>query len=150
VRTSGTAGAFARSRRGERGAVAVEFALIVPIFLVLVLGIIEFGNAINRDTMINNASREAAREGSLNPVVSDVQATALASLPTGSLISYAVNVTCQAATGGVFGSCAAPESGGVVRVAITANYRWVTPLPSMVPGLGTGLVLNKQSEMRIE
>ena len=47
--------------RGDRGASAVEFALIVPILLVVLFGIIDFGFAINRYTIVNNAAREGVR-----------------------------------------------------------------------------------------
>ena len=57
----------------ERGAEAVEFALVVPVFLLLVFGVVDFGYMINHDTMVNNASREGAREGSLNPVLNAIE-----------------------------------------------------------------------------
>ena len=52
-----------RHRRhfGERGAVAVEFALIVPVLVVMMVGLIEFSFAFNAQITINNAAREAAR-----------------------------------------------------------------------------------------
>lgn len=45
----------------ERGAVAVEFALILPIFLILILGILEFGRAFNIQISLSEAARESAR-----------------------------------------------------------------------------------------
>src|SRR6478609_908653 len=56
-----------KRRREQRGAAALEFALIVPVLVAVVFGIVDFGWAINRDTLVNNAAREGAREGSLNP-----------------------------------------------------------------------------------
>ena len=51
-----------RSHRRKRwGAAAVEFAVVAPIFLLLVFGIIEFGRAIMVQQMLTNASREGAR-----------------------------------------------------------------------------------------
>ena len=47
--------------RDERGASAVEFGLIVPILLVLVLGIIEFGHAFQVQGTLSAAAREGAR-----------------------------------------------------------------------------------------
>ena len=41
-----------RRARDQRGAVAVEFALITPMLLLLVFGIIEFGFMLNRDTIV--------------------------------------------------------------------------------------------------
>ena len=49
--------------KAQGGAAAVEFALVFPIFLVLVFAIIEFGAVFYNKTFITNASREAARAG---------------------------------------------------------------------------------------
>jgi Flp pilus assembly protein TadG len=46
-----------------RGASAVEFAIILPILILLVFGIIEFSLALYDKAMITNASREGARAG---------------------------------------------------------------------------------------
>jgi Flp pilus assembly protein TadG len=47
--------------RSERGAAAVEFALVVPVLLLLLLGIIEFGRAYNTQISLTHAARETAR-----------------------------------------------------------------------------------------
>jgi Flp pilus assembly protein TadG len=47
----------------EKGAALVEFAIVVPLLLLLVFGIIEFGVMIFDTTMLTNASREGARAG---------------------------------------------------------------------------------------
>lgn len=52
---------MAKRRASERGAAAVEFALILPILLTLVFGIIEFGWAFGQQVSLGNAAREAAR-----------------------------------------------------------------------------------------
>ncbi|EMI15632.1 TadE-like protein [Rhodopirellula maiorica SM1] len=51
----------ARNRPNRVGAAAVEFALVVPIFLLLVFGIIEFGRVVMVQQILVNASREGAR-----------------------------------------------------------------------------------------
>lgn len=48
--------------RSERGAAAVEFALVLPLLLLLVLGIIEFGFIFNRYISVTHAAREGVRE----------------------------------------------------------------------------------------
>ncbi|SDD87667.1 TadE/TadG family type IV pilus assembly protein [Auraticoccus monumenti] len=45
----------------ERGAAAVEFALVVPLLLLLVVGIAEFGRAYNAQTTLSGAAREGVR-----------------------------------------------------------------------------------------
>lgn len=51
-----------KGRNRDRGAVAVEFALIAPILLALVAGIVEFSHAYNLQISVTQAAREAARE----------------------------------------------------------------------------------------
>ena len=55
---------FAKSKsklRNEKGASAVEFALVLPIFIMLVFGIFQFGIAFNNWIAITHAAREGAR-----------------------------------------------------------------------------------------
>jgi len=49
--------------KGQRGVAAVEFALILPLLIVLVFGIIEFSILLYNKAMLTNASREGARAG---------------------------------------------------------------------------------------
>jgi len=48
------------TRHGQRGSSAVEFALILPVIIVIALGIIEFGNFFTARFIIINAAREGA------------------------------------------------------------------------------------------
>jgi Flp pilus assembly protein TadG len=48
-------------RRKRRGAAVVEFAIVAPLFFLLVFGMIEFGRVIMVKQIITNASREGAR-----------------------------------------------------------------------------------------
>jgi hypothetical protein len=49
--------------RSSKGATAVEFALILPVLLLILFGIIEFGLLLYNKAVITNASREGARAG---------------------------------------------------------------------------------------
>ncbi len=51
------------ARRRRRGVAAVEFAIVAPLFLLLLAGIIEFGQAFRIEHAISNASRRGARAG---------------------------------------------------------------------------------------
>lgn len=48
-------------RREEHGAAAVEFALVVPILLLVVIGIFNFGFILAQQISLNNGARQAAR-----------------------------------------------------------------------------------------
>lgn len=51
------------SIKNQKGAAAVEFVVVLPLLLMLIFGMIEFGLLIYNKAMITNASREAARAG---------------------------------------------------------------------------------------
>lgn len=63
------------SNRDRRGAAVVEMALILPVFFMVILGIVEFGRAMMVAQIVTNAAREGAREailsGSTNQSISD-------------------------------------------------------------------------------
>ena len=70
--------------RRERGVVAVEFALVLPVVVVLLFGIIEFGRAYNASITVTHAARETVRKIALrSPLAEAKQAgiDATASLP---------------------------------------------------------------------
>ena len=50
-------------RTRDRGSVAVEFALVLPVLLLIVFGIIDFGRALNAQIELTGAAREGAQAG---------------------------------------------------------------------------------------
>jgi hypothetical protein len=52
--------------RNDKGASALEFALVVPLLLVLVFGMIEFGFVFQAQLALTHAAREGARLASVN------------------------------------------------------------------------------------
>lgn len=81
-------------RKKRRGAAAVEFAVVAPVFLLLVFGMIEYGRMVMVQQVITNASREGARvavlDGSENP---DVQSIVNQYLSSGSITGATITVT---------------------------------------------------------
>lgn len=58
--------------RDERGASAVEFALLAPVLFMLVFGIIQLGIAYHRQQGLEAASREGARTASIGATQTDI------------------------------------------------------------------------------
>ena len=56
-------------RKDRRGTAAVEFAIVAPLFFLLIFGMIEFGRMVMVQQIITNASREGARVAILDSVV---------------------------------------------------------------------------------
>jgi Flp pilus assembly protein TadG len=79
----------------SRGAVAVEFALVAPLLLALVTGIVEFANAYNAQISVTQAAREAARTMAVKKDQTEAKAAAVAGAPglnTGAFV-YTFNPT---------------------------------------------------------
>jgi len=101
----------------ERGAVAVEFALVLPALLLLVLGMIEFSRAYNTQLSITNAAREGAREMAVHDDPVAAQQAAVAAAPTVGLTTSNVAVTPS--------SCSASPT-STVKVTITYSLSLIT------------------------
>jgi Flp pilus assembly protein TadG len=158
-----------QDRPPELGAAAVEFALVVPLLLMIVFGGVDVGRAINRDVVLNNAVSEAAREGSLNADCSDGTTPNdcrdaikdVASNAAGHTFTPGVDLEIQICTRTGANVTCTPDlttalPGKTVRVTLTEFNKWVTPagaLMSMFPGktnFGDGVSLSESAEMRIE
>jgi Flp pilus assembly protein TadG len=64
---------FRYSTRDTGGQAAVEFALVLPFLLVMLIGIVEFGRAWNQHQVITDAARESARKASLYGATSEAE-----------------------------------------------------------------------------
>ena len=123
--------------RSERGATAVEFAMIMPLLIALVIGIAEFGRAFQVQGTLSAAAREGVRlmalqndpaaartavrnaAASLDPAVTDAQiAISPASCPT--------------------------LNAGTTSVRLTISY----PMPYLTGFFGTGVDLTGTGVMR--
>jgi Flp pilus assembly protein TadG len=78
--------------RGQKGASAVEFALIAPLLFMLIFGIIGFGIAFMQLQTIRGAVREGARISAVGASVAQVQQK-VADASTGIVPSGQVAVT---------------------------------------------------------
>jgi Flp pilus assembly protein TadG len=139
-----------RRSRGERGAVAVEFALLMPILLALVAGMIDAGFAINRYTMLNNAAREGIRAASLGQSVTDVETTVNKYLGDSGVAAASITLTCERpnSTTPCAGGWGGRATGGTAILTITYTHPWITPIPGLMGS--DHISLSKTTRMRIE
>jgi Flp pilus assembly protein TadG len=147
-----------RRRRGagDRGAAAVEFALLLPLLLLIVFGLIDFGRALNAQITLTQAAREGARLDALGGTTSQVCArvvTAATSLNlscTASPPEVTVTATCPAPTSGT------PVGTGDGVVTVSYPFTFITPLGAIASlfgggsGSSTGLTLTAQGVMPCE
>ncbi|WP_082874441.1 TadE/TadG family type IV pilus assembly protein [Arthrobacter sp. OY3WO11] len=73
-----------KPKQSERGAVAVEMAILLPLLLLILIGTMEFGRVFNVQNSLTQAAREGARHGAINynKASLDVEGTSLAAAPS--------------------------------------------------------------------
>lgn len=86
-------------RLRERGAVAVEFALVVPFLLLIIVGIVEFSRIYNVQITLNQAAREASRSMAIADDTTTAQNQAITAAPGLSPALSASNVAITPASG---------------------------------------------------
>jgi Flp pilus assembly protein TadG len=126
-----------RFLRAESGAELIEFGLTLPLLLLLVLGMIEFGFLFREYEIVTNAAREGAR---------------IAVLPTYSATPAARtnNATARAKD-----YIAAPATGCVFSVPVTVTYPHPVPFIGGIMRFFTGaafgpMTVRATSQMRTE
>jgi len=82
-----------RVHSGERGAAAVEFALVLPILIILIFFIVEFGRLYNIQISITGAAREGARSMAINNVVGNAKTATVAAAPSVPLTTGDVTIS---------------------------------------------------------
>jgi Flp pilus assembly protein TadG len=115
------------SRRGsvssDRGAAAVEFALLLPLLVLIVFGLIDFGRAINTQITLTQAAREGARALALGQSTYQTRAADAAIGLSG------LTVTDQPDSLGVTGCPAgSAQTGDDAVVKVTYTFSFVTPI----------------------
>jgi Flp pilus assembly protein TadG len=109
----------------DRGATAVEVALLMPILLILVMGIVDFGRALHAQITLTQAAREGVRVAALKQ---PGPATRTQNAATG-LSGVGVSVT--ACPSGSAGSASA-------EVQATYTFNFVTPIGGLAGMFGGG------------
>lgn len=123
-------------KKRERGQDLVEYALLLPIFLLIIMGIFDMGRAVYYYSALQNSVREGARYGIIYPddfsgIESVVQNKAVG------LDISALTVTTSY-----------PDS-DTIRVRATFRFQIITPIIGAFFG-SNEIMLGGQSSMRIE
>ena len=58
-------------RRNRRAAAAVEFAVVAPVFFLMIFGIVEYGRMVMVQQVLTNASREGARLAAIDGIATE-------------------------------------------------------------------------------
>ncbi|MFI5116650.1 MAG: TadE/TadG family type IV pilus assembly protein [Terriglobales bacterium] len=131
-------------KANDSGQTLVEFGISLPIFLLLILGVIDFGYLFSIKVTLQNAVRQGGRyaitggcitgsdgtcsQTRYNSILQTVENAAI-----GRLNSSQISITCQDAGGGCPNGAGGP--GDVVTITVTYPYHFMTgPIGAFFPG----------------
>lgn len=137
-------------RRHDGGQTLVEFALILPVFILLLVGVFDFGRAIYAYNTLNNAAHEAVRLGIVDQNVNAIRdvgrqhAVALGMIPVAGDNALVDNTGADVVIrfleadfsgDGVTNDCAIdPRFGCIVEVEVDYTYNAATPVIGTLVG----------------
>jgi Flp pilus assembly protein TadG len=116
---------IARYRKQSQGQSLVEFALVLPLLLLLVVGVAEFGRAWMTRNILTGAAREAVRLAAVPAPAGGVSAASTRAsqiLASAGITTATVSVVDAAAAYG--------------PVSVTVNYDFPVAIAGFIPGLG--------------
>ncbi|MGK3649957.1 TadE/TadG family type IV pilus assembly protein [Pseudarthrobacter enclensis] len=120
------------SKDSERGAAAVEFAILLPLLLMLVLGTIEFGRAYNAQITLTNAARDGVRVMAIakDPVEAKKKAQAAAASISTSIPAADIMLSTEVC-----------PTDAQVTLTIKYNLSTITGIAGPFPMTGRGVML---------
>jgi len=134
---------------GERGQALVEFALILPVLVLILMGVFDFGRAFFAYNAISNGAREGARYGVIHPTARDgdgfppydpdtIEGQAVAQ----TIILDMDEIDVQVVPDSPF------DRGEPITVTVTYDFYAITPLIGQI--IGNPLTLRSSATMIIE
>ncbi len=134
-----------RARHASQGQSLVEFALVLPVFILLLAGMIDFGLGLYSYMTLQSAAREGARLGVTDCTRTDcaTNVTSRVSATSGGL-APTVTVACTSAAGTAV-ACSSTVPGDSVTVTAAYTYRMVWPLT-----FGTSIPMASSVRMMLE
>jgi hypothetical protein len=140
-------------RHAGRGQSLVEFALIIPVFLLLLVSIFDLGRAVFAYNTLTNAAREGVRMAIVNQDTPTIvawakQSTAIVELNDPSVVVgfYQMNPN---GTPDLGHACSPIAVGCLAIVSFEATYRPITPLVGTII-FGSGVTFRAESVLSVE
>ena len=135
--------------RGQRGQALIEFAFVLPLIIVFLFSIVDFGIAIDRRIVLQHAVREGARKAAVTSDMTAIVDTTV-DQSQGLLESADVSV-CYEDTDG---NGNPGDSGDNVRVSATFTYDFTVAITEVFNAFGaslpSGITMTPTADMRLE
>ncbi len=125
--------------KNQEGQSLVEFALVIPLLLIILMGIIEFGLMFNSFIVITNGSREGARLASLGGTDTEI-------VERVELVTRSIDITNITVT--ISPNYSSRSNGEMVTVLVEYDYQMISPIISNL--LSPLINLESETIMRVE
>lgn len=142
--------------KNQKGASAVEFAIVLPLLVIVSFGIVEFSLALYDKAMITNSSREGARLGIVfrDPPLSKGELESLISARVTDfcndrLVTFGAATNVTAAICDNQASSYVYSAGDPIPVCVSYHYDYLV-LPGFISALTGGIDMGAQTIMRAE
>lgn len=129
-----------RRAEGRRGQALVEFALVLPVLVLLLFASVDFSRAFFTLQAVTHASREGARSG----IVSGATAADVNGAVNTRLVSAGLTQTASVTVTGVDGAASGDPT------TVTVSYPFQTLGGSLIPGWSGTVTLSQTTVMRHE
>jgi Flp pilus assembly protein TadG len=131
-------------RRKFRGQSLVEFAFVLPILLMILMILFDFGRAVLAYNTVSEAARNGARVSIVNQIPADI-----CSVAASRAIAIAIPTTCAAtpAAIGIFVTSSCAQINCVETVKATYRFNPITPIIGNIIG---GITMSSTSQVKIE
>ena len=113
----------------RRGQALVEFALVIPIFLLILVGLFDLGSAVFSYNSVTNAAREGARLGIVNQDTALIKQRATAQVAVAEVADPSVT-TAFYRDPALTTTCSSIAVNCMVSVTFQTTYRPITPIIS--------------------
>jgi hypothetical protein len=124
----------------HKGQALVEIALVLPILLLLLFGIIEFGRILNAYIMVSNASREGARYSAVGHTDVQVRQLVMDKTPNLNIVQSSIIIN--------------PRNTGAERerviVTVPCDFQLITPIVKNIISPSGTFRIESSTEMRVE
>ena len=143
------------TRRGDRGQGMLEFALVIPLFLLIVIALFDLGRAVFAYNTLTNAAREGARIAIVNQYQPSIVARAKSQTNIVELDDPSVSVSFWQVGADGKPDHSKPQCNDLVAVGclavvrFEATYRPITPFVSNIV-FGSGVTFTAVSQLSVE
>jgi Flp pilus assembly protein TadG len=138
--------------RNRKGSAMIEFALVAPLLLLLLAGVLDYSMALRTAVAVSDAARAGAQYGSQTQAsssdIAGMQAAARDAVPNLTGMTATAVRTCRCSNGAA-ASCVATCAGSTLNLYVEVTTQTTAPNAFSYPGLSFSGAVSAKAVMRV-